>query len=331
MFRHLGLYLRNDWTVSESVRLVQYAELRGFETVWQADIPLSRDAFVSMAAYAGATTRIKLGVGVTDPWTRSTAALAAALLTLDELAPDRILAGFGVLPESLMTKLGLESRKPLLSLRETLSALRDLLAGLPVTVIGETVTLRDVRLDMNGRRDMPRRIPLYLGMTAPRSLALAGEIADGAIWNYLMSPSYGTMALEEMQKGAYVANRSPDYIARAQLIACAVHPDREVALSIGRRFVAGAILDQPALMRANGIPSNIVEDVARADAQGGLAEAAEVLPISVMQSVVACGTAAEVRSKVQEYLSHGATSPILYPLCEDVRYLLDVFTDPYQS
>src|SRR5688500_5392507 len=95
MFKRLGLYLQYDLPLPEALRLVQYAELRGFESVWQAERILARDAFVALAAFAAVTTRIKLGCGVVDPWTRNAALLATTLLTLDDLAPDRVICGLG--------------------------------------------------------------------------------------------------------------------------------------------------------------------------------------------------------------------------------------------
>ncbi|MBC8098864.1 MAG: LLM class flavin-dependent oxidoreductase, partial [Armatimonadetes bacterium] len=88
-----ALYLQDDYSLRDAIKHVQYAELRGFEAVWQAESRLARDATIPMAAYAAHTTRIKIGSGVLTHWTRNPATIAATFLTLDDLAPDRMLCG----------------------------------------------------------------------------------------------------------------------------------------------------------------------------------------------------------------------------------------------
>ena len=90
MAESYGLYLQDHHSLRDSIRYVQYAELRGFDSVWQAETRMARDATIAMAAYAATTMRIKIGSGVMNHWTRNAATLAASFLTLDDLAPDRI-------------------------------------------------------------------------------------------------------------------------------------------------------------------------------------------------------------------------------------------------
>jgi 5,10-methylenetetrahydromethanopterin reductase len=329
MFKRLGLYLQYDLPLPEALRLVQYAELRGFESVWQAERVLSRDSFVALAAFAAATTRIKLGCGVVDPWTRNAALLATTLLTLDDLAPDRIICGLGPWTEREATRVGVERQRPLLALREVTMALRALLAGKPYSKRGETVNLNAAALDMLPDRREPRHIPIIFAATAPKTLALAGEIADGALLNYLVTPGLSAAAVDELRRGAHTAARPLEFVDRPQLIACAVHRDRAVAFDAARRFVAGACVTQPALMHANGVSAPLLDEIARIDREAGFESAYVRVPDEILISVTACGTPDDVRRKVSDYLDAGATSPVLVPLCEDVRFMIDVFTDPF--
>jgi 5,10-methylenetetrahydromethanopterin reductase len=329
MFKRLGLYLQHDLSIPEALRLVQYAELRGFESVWQAERIFARDAFVALAAFASITTRIKLGCGVADPWTRNAALLATTLLTLDDLAPDRIICGLGPWTEREATRAGIDRQRPLLALREVAIALRTLLAGKPYSKRGEVVNLNAAALDMLPDRREPRRIPIIFAATAPKTLALAGEIADGALLNYLVTPGLSAAAVDELRRGAHTAARPMEFIDRPQLIACAVHRDRAVAFDAARRFVAGACLSQPALMHANGMASQLLDEIARVDRESGFDAAYTRVPDEILISVTACGTPDDARRKVSDYLDAGATSPILVPLCEDVRFMIDVFTDPF--
>lgn len=330
MIKRLGLFLPHDLPLSSAIRLVQYAELRGFETVWQAERMLARDAFVALTAFAATTTRIRLGCAVADVWTRNIGLMATTLLTMDDLAPDRIICGLGAWTEQEARQVGVDRQKPLLALREATTALRTLLSGKPYSRMGELVNMKGAELQMLPERREPRRIPIVFGGTAPKTLALAGEIADGALLNYLVTPGLTALALDELRKGAQAGRRSFDSIDRPQLIPCAVHNDRAAAFDAARRFVAGACLSQPQRMQANGMSTQLLDEIIRVDREQGFEAAYLLVPDDIIIAVTACGTPEDARRKVEDYLDAGATSPVLVPLCEDVRLMIDVFTDPFR-
>jgi len=100
----VALYLQDAHPIREGMELAQYAEKHGFEAVWQAESRLVRDAIVPMAAYAAVTEHIKIGSGVINNWTRNAAIIASTYLTLDDLAPDRIICGIGAWWDPLAMK-----------------------------------------------------------------------------------------------------------------------------------------------------------------------------------------------------------------------------------
>ena len=104
----VALYLQDAHTISQGIELVQYAESKGFDAVWQADSRLVRDAVVPMAAFAATTSRIKIGSGVIDCWTRNPARLASTFSTLDDLAPGRMICGLGAWWDPLAAKVGID-------------------------------------------------------------------------------------------------------------------------------------------------------------------------------------------------------------------------------
>ena len=91
----VALYLQDKHPIREGMALARYAEERGFEAVWQAESRLVRDAIVPMAAFAAVTERIRIGSGVINNWTRNIGLLASTFLTLDDLAPGRVICGIG--------------------------------------------------------------------------------------------------------------------------------------------------------------------------------------------------------------------------------------------
>jgi len=146
----------------------RYAEAHGFEAVWQAESRLVRDAIVPMAAYAAVTERIKVGSGVINNWTRNIGLLAATFLTLDDLAPNRIICGIGAWWDPLASNVGIKRRKQLTAMRETVDVMRRLLNMERVTFHGEFHQVEGIELDVvHGRRE-PRHIPITQGLGSPR-------------------------------------------------------------------------------------------------------------------------------------------------------------------
>ena len=181
----VALYLQDAHSLQEGMELAQYAEAKGFEAVWQAESRLVRDAIVPMAAFAAVTQNIKVASGVINNWTRNIGLLAATFLTLDDLAPNRVICGIGAWWDPLAQKVGIDRRKPLLAMRETVEVLRRLLAMETVTFHGEFHYVDGITLDVVHGRKEPRKVPIYIGATGMKMMEMTGEIADGACLNYL--------------------------------------------------------------------------------------------------------------------------------------------------
>ncbi|MEX2659565.1 MAG: LLM class flavin-dependent oxidoreductase [Acidimicrobiales bacterium] len=325
----LALYLQDAHPLPEAMTYAQYAEEQGFEAVWQADSRLVREASVPMAAFAATTDRIKVGSGVIDCWTRNPARLASLFSTLDDLAPGRIILGIGAWWDPLATKVGIDRRKPLTVMREVVEAVRALLANETVTYQGEYVHLDGVELDYVHQERRAKDVPIYIGATGMKMMELTGEIADGVVLNYLVSPDYNARAMEHLRIGAERAGRSLDDIDRPQLVVCAVDEDRQAALDGARLLVTQYLGQQPHIMKASGVPESLLEEIGKVltwpATHDEVVAASKLVPDEVVQMICAAGTPEEVRAKVAEYMAHGCTCPILYPLGPDVRKMIDTF------
>ncbi|MCS6871713.1 MAG: LLM class flavin-dependent oxidoreductase [Anaerolineae bacterium] len=329
----VALYLQDAHELQDAIRYVQYAEASGFEAVWQAESRLVRDAIVPMAAYAATTRRIKVGSGVINNWTRNAALIASTFLTLDDLAPNRILLGIGAWWDPLAANVGIKREKPLLAMREVITVVRDLLAMKRVTFHGEFVHVTNIELDIvHGRRE-PRNVPIYIGATGMKMMALAGEIADGALLNYLVSPAYNAEAMDALEKGAKVAGRKLEDIDRPQLIVASVDRDRKKALDGARKLVTQYLGQQPHIMKASGVSQELLDEIAQVltwpATEEQIEQAMALVPDDVVQLITASGTPEEVRAKVREYVANGCTCPVLYPLGEDVKLMIDTFANGY--
>ncbi len=327
-YPRVALYLQDAHPIRDGMAYAQYAEKRGFEAVWQAESRLVRDAIVPMSAYAAVTQRIKVGSGVINNWTRNIGLLAATFLTLDDLAPDRVICGIGAWWDPLARNVGIERRKPLKAMRETVEVLRRLLNMERVTYHGEFHTVNNIELDVvHGRRE-PRNVPIMIGATGPKMLALTGEIADGVVLNYCVPPEYNDMAMEQLDKGARRAGRTVDDLDRPQLVVCSVHEDRAEAIRGAKMLLTQYLAQQPHIAKASGVKKETVDKIQSILGWPATKEQIEkamvYVPDDLVLRITATGTPDEARAKVGEYIKRGATCPILYPL-GDVKLMIDTF------
>jgi 5,10-methylenetetrahydromethanopterin reductase len=326
----VALYLQDAHDLREGLDHARYAEERGFEALWQAESRLVRDAIVPMAAYAAVTERIKVGSGVINNWTRNIGLLAATYLTLDDLAPGRIVCGIGAWWDPLAANVGIERRRPLLAMRETVEVLRRLLSMERVTFHGEFHQVEGIELDVVHGRKEPRDVPIMIGATGPQMMALAGEIADGVVLNYCVPPSYNLWAMDHLAEGAKRAGRSIDELDRPQLVVCSVDEDPERALDTSRELLTQYLAQQPHIAKASQVSQDIVEEIQSIlswpASKEEIQKAKHLVPDELVLSITASGTPEEARAKVQEYIDAGATCPILYPVGGDVNLLVDTFS-----
>jgi 5,10-methylenetetrahydromethanopterin reductase len=325
----LAIYLQDAHPIPDAMEYAQYAESKGFEAVWQADSRLVREAGVPMAAFAATTESLKVGSGVIDIWTRNPARLASMFSTLDDLAPGRIICGLGAWWEPLASKVGVDRRRPLLAMREVVTAVRALLSNETVTMDGEFVHLDGVELDYVHQERRVKEVPIYVGATGMKMMELTGEIADGVVLNYLVSPDYNRRAMEHLEIGAARTGRSVDDLDRPQLVVCSVDDDRQAALDGARLLVTQYLGQQPHIMKASGVPQSLLDDVNQVltwpATHEQVVEASKLVPDDIVQMICAAGSPDEVREKVKHYIDDGCTCPILYPLGPDVHKMIDTF------
>ena len=329
MKQRMALYLQDAHDLRDGLEYAQYAEKKGFEAVWQAESRLVRDAIVPMAAYAAVTNKLKVGSGVINNWTRNIGLLASTFLTLDDLAPDRVICGIGAWWDPLAKNVGIDRRKPLVAMRETVTILKRLLNMENVTFDGEFVHVKGIELDVVHGRKEPRNVPVYIGATGDNMMELAGEIADGVVLNYCVPPEYNIRALELLEVGAKKSGRKLEDIDRPQLIVCSVDNDHDKAIDTSRELLTQYLAQQPHIAKASGVSPEIVNKIQSIlgwpATHEQIARAKHLVPEDLILRITASGTPAEAQAKVVEYVNNGCTCPILYPVGGDVHLLIDTF------
>ena len=193
----------NNQPVPDVVRQAQLAESLGYETVWITDSHLiCRELWVTLTACALATTRVKLGPGVTVPHTRHWSVAASAIATLDELAPGRIVLGIGTGGSSAETMgLSVQRAARLATLDTMVTSIRRLLAGQSAPLDSGM----ESRLAWLGA---PRPIPIYVAGSGPRMLEAAGRLGDGVIMYAGTDPAILKAGLACVARGAVQQKRA---------------------------------------------------------------------------------------------------------------------------
>ncbi|MCL4395622.1 MAG: LLM class flavin-dependent oxidoreductase, partial [Chloroflexi bacterium] len=175
----------------------------------------------------------------------------------------------------------------------------------------------------------PRHVPIMIGATGDAMMELAGEIADGVVLNYCVPPEYNIEALKHLEVGAKKAGRKLDDIDRPQLVVCSVDRDHKRAVDAAKELLTQYLAQQPHIAKASGTPEETVKQIQTLlgwpATKEQIHEAMRFVPDDLIERVTASGTPDEVRKKVAEYRKNGCTCPILYPLGDDVKLMIDTF------
>jgi 5,10-methylenetetrahydromethanopterin reductase len=204
-----SLRLNNDLTIQEYIALAQLAEAVGFDQLWISNDLFLRSNLVILAAVAQATQRIEIGTGILNPYTINPAEIAMAAATLDELSGNRFNLGIAAGAGEFLKWVGIEQTKPLAATRETILAVRQLLAGERVELSGEFLQWSH---EAYLRFPAPRVTPIYLGAMGPKMLTLAGELADGVL-PLLFPPEHYFAVQPYINAGLATRNSSFDFAA----------------------------------------------------------------------------------------------------------------------
>jgi 5,10-methylenetetrahydromethanopterin reductase len=332
-----ALYMQDKHDMRYELEMARYAEERGFAEIWQADTRLARDCVVMMSAFLTHTKRLRIGSGVLPIWTRNPAVIAATWSSMWELGGKangrgRVMLGLGAWWEPIASRVGVNRRRSLKAMREYVESIRQLFTMEEVTYQGEFVQLERVKLDVAFGDTSRRDIPIYIGATGPRMLELSGEICDGVVLNYVVSVEYIRKAVNLVEKGAKKVGKTLNDIDRPELLVCCLSDkDPAAAMAEGKKLVAYYLATEPHIMKASGVNEELLEKVQSIMSWPATEEdyirASKVIPDDVVRNVMAVGTSEECRAKVREYVNAGVTCPILYPMMDDIKPVVDAFAD----
>lgn len=220
-----SLRLNNDLPLTQYEALARAAEVAGFDQFWVSHDLFLRSSSVILPILARATTKMEIGSCIFNPYTINPAELAMFAATMDELSGNRFNLGLAAGAREFLGWVGLEQRRPLAAMRETIDIVRRLLSGESAALDGDFVQWTP---EAYLRFPPPRVTPIYVGAMGPRMLELAGELGDGAL-PLLFPPEHYFNVRPIVDAG--VARRATD-LSDLDLAACiwvSLSTDREAA------------------------------------------------------------------------------------------------------
>lgn len=173
-----SLRLNNDLKPAQYEALAQAAEAEGFDQFWVSHDLFLRSSSVILPLVARATTSMEIGSCIFNPYTINPAELAMFAATMDEVSGKRFNLGMAAGAKEFLEWVGLKQERPLASMRETIGAVRRLLAGETAEANGRFLQWRS---EAYLRFSSPRVTPIYVGAMGPKMLGLAGELGDGVL------------------------------------------------------------------------------------------------------------------------------------------------------
>lgn len=300
---------------------VRHAEKLGYERAWAYDCTARfSDIWMTLARAAERTERIGLGTAVIVPGYREVMTNAAAIATLEALAPNRVVIAVG-------SGLGQASqgRGPtrLAELEEYVRTLRGLLRGEEMEYQGKVIKMMQQDEDAAPR---PLQTPVLLASEGPKTLRIAHKYCDGVI--SLRTPRAGENWSAVIISGTVVADDDPD-------------ADKHIMAHAG----PGAAINYRALLAMGG--SEAVDQLPRGreyreamerhpedrrhlftwarHVTGIVPEEHDFLTPGIVRQLTFTGSRDELRGRLQDLENAGATEVIYQVAGPDIPGELEAF------
>ena len=221
---------------------VRRCETLGWDAAWQPDSQLRRrDTYVLLASAARATERITLGTLLANPMNRHPTVTASSIATIDELAPGRVVLGWGI-GDTAVRLAGLRPAR-IKELEESTRLMRSLLDGQDV----EVGAARPARLPHH------RPVPIWIAAGGPRTLRMAGGVADGVFIRVGTHRTNIARSIDAIRAGAAEAGRDPSKVRVGAVFHTVFVDDPGRALVMGKSMAAGYYEYSPMLFDGPGL------------------------------------------------------------------------------
>jgi len=299
--------------LDEIVGLAKLAEDLGYQRCWVYDEGLhSHDVYVTLSAIAGATSTIKLGPGITNPFVRHPGATASAIASLDQLSGGRAFLGLGAGGSLTLGPLAITRVKPVTAVSDMVWCLRRLFAGETVDHHGVAFGFHQARLDTIGpgsRAD----IEIILAGRGPRITALGASIGDGFVLSYIHKALLASHAAEVSEKASATDAGGVGRPFSISYSTKVVTTDE--AFEQARAQLTFRLVDSPPPVKdLIGLDQAGTNRLRQVLAQGGPSEAAGLIDPDWVDHFVLVGTVEQCASEVAHLMATTAIDEFQLPV-----------------
>jgi len=307
----VGLCFDGFYSIQEMIELARLADEIGMESIWMSDHLCFRDSLTTSMALLASTQTIKVAPAPMSPYSRYPIISAMSIATMEEFAPGRVIASPGTGNAAALKEAGIESPRPLKTMREYVDILRRLLRG-------DTVHFQGDMFQVNGAKMgfVPSTpIPLYLTAVRPKMLQLGGEIGDGVLLSAGCAPDYIAQCVDEIRKGAEKAEKSLTDRDVAGFVTASVADNPGEAMEANKLFLAYIFRNthHAENIRLGGGKID-QEGLAAAVAKRDWEAAKKFISDDVVHAHSVAGTPAECRRQLESFIQGGLNLPILLPM-----------------
>jgi 5,10-methylenetetrahydromethanopterin reductase len=295
------------------------AEDAGFDSLWVTERYFHEETFSLLGYLAAVTQKLKLGVGVVNPYTRNPGLLAMAAATLDRISGGRFLLGLGRSErEVIQDKMGIPYGKAHPTMQSAVSLLNGLLSGERVTATAGPFKLANTKLS-----PAPiQKTPIYLAAIGRKGLRLAGAIADGVVLNAYVPTTYVKYAVQEIRQAATEAGRDPSAIDIACMLVVRLTDDpKSMYPTLKKRLVR--LLDEAfvgeILLEKGGFDPGILGPLRESYKNKDDEKAVKLVTDEMVDAFYLIGPADKCKERIAIYQAAGVDAPLLLPRLEDYK------------
>jgi 5,10-methylenetetrahydromethanopterin reductase len=304
-------------SISDSVKLASKAEGLGYESIWIHESLFQRDVVTYISAMAARTSRIRLGSGVINTFTRHPVTAATTFATLSEASEGRVTLGLGLGSFPTIPLIGhqifpVEKTQPLRRIREYVQVVKLVWGGEKVDFEGEFFKVHNLTLGFK----VDGRVPIYIASLSPRTQAYAATVADGVILSPALNTAWGTEKMvENVRRGEARSGRG---VERASYMLTSLDSDRAKAAQAVRDYYFFVYqlseVVRPEVLAPYGISEERLRPMKEAWKKGDVPEAKRLIPDEAIEALTITGDGDHAQERLKEYAKAGVTLPIAMPI-----------------
>ena len=313
----LGLGFNPVLGIRDSVSTARRAEELGFDSMWMHESLFQRDVVTYVSAMAAGTSKIRLGSGVINTFTRHPVTAATTFATLSELSGGRVNLGIGLGSFPTVPLIGhqifpVEKTKPLRRIREYVEVVRLVWGGNKVDFEGEFFTVHNLTLGFK----VEGKIPIFIASLSPKTQAYAATVADGVILSPALNTPWGTEKMvDNVIRGE---SRRGSKVERGSYLLTSLDPDHAKAVQAVRDYYFFvyqlAEVVRPEVLVPYGIKEEDLSPMKEAWKRGDINQAKSLIPEEAIEVLTISGKGDHAKERLREYESAGVTLPIPMPI-----------------